>query len=371
MNSGETIKFYLALMDQYKESDEIWFDQRTLEAEIDGLRRDYRPFQLDQSQARSNPQPAINSESSDRGKCQSTSSPDNGLLERVSEARKITESRYRSHRELRSVRSNWKRLIAFRTEISRLIYKSLLVIDQDASVHQIGQDHFKVAEELEQLEKEAPCQVEGGPTSTPGKVNILLQAYISRLHNAARIARALVDIGVWKKLADTARVMIEMAKCIDSKIAKSQDSSWLVNHSLPELKKTESFAKQIANQTRSIVAIQSETDLNVLEGGMLMKTIQDLIGHKLERNFDGDEDSVEKVRQEKVAGQDNQLKTCEVQEMVMKFSEVVRRFDNSLPGRIQFLAQEGIEELKTEDGGMVLNAARHNELVRGHLNKLS
>ncbi|CAH7674045.1 hypothetical protein PPACK8108_LOCUS8947 [Phakopsora pachyrhizi] len=35
MDSGETIKFYLALMDQYKESDEIWFDQRTLEAKID------------------------------------------------------------------------------------------------------------------------------------------------------------------------------------------------------------------------------------------------------------------------------------------------------------------------------------------------
>ncbi|KAI8448248.1 Sec63 Brl domain-containing protein, partial [Phakopsora pachyrhizi] len=98
-------------------------------------------------------------------------------------------------------------------------------------------DQIKVreseAEELEQLEKEAPCQVKGGPTSTPGKVNILLQAYISRLHvedfalisdtayvaqNAARIARALVDIGVWKKLADTARVMIEMAKCIDKQI---------------------------------------------------------------------------------------------------------------------------------------------------------
>ncbi|KAI8449593.1 hypothetical protein BY996DRAFT_7465771 [Phakopsora pachyrhizi] len=171
-------------------------------------------------------------------------------------------------------------------------------------------------------------------------------------------------------LCDSARSQTVSAACNQLyssasiiRIAKSQDSSWLVNHSLPELKKTESFAKQIANQTRSIVAIQSETDLNVLEGGMLMKTIQDLIGHKLKRNFDGDEDSVEKVRQEKVAGQDNQLKTCEVQEMVMKFSEVVRRFDNSLPGRIQFLAQEGIEELKTEDGGMVLNAARHNELV--------
>ncbi|CAH7671242.1 hypothetical protein PPACK8108_LOCUS6007 [Phakopsora pachyrhizi] len=40
--------------------------------------------------------------------------------------------------------------------------------------------------------------------------------------------------------------------------------------------------------------------------------------------------------------------------MVIKFSEV-----------------EGIEELKTEDGRAVLNAVRHNELVRGHLNKLS
>ncbi|CAH7670496.1 hypothetical protein PPACK8108_LOCUS5220 [Phakopsora pachyrhizi] len=35
MNSGEKIKFYLALMNQYKESDEIWFDQRTLEAKIE------------------------------------------------------------------------------------------------------------------------------------------------------------------------------------------------------------------------------------------------------------------------------------------------------------------------------------------------
>ncbi|KAI8453522.1 Sec63 Brl domain-containing protein, partial [Phakopsora pachyrhizi] len=110
-------------------------------------------------------------------------------------------------------------------------FKILAVISESVEFDQIKVRESE-AEELEQLEKEAPCQVKGGPTSTPGKVNILLQAYISRLHvedfalisdtayvaqNAARIARALVDIGVWKKLADTARVMIEMAKCIDSK----------------------------------------------------------------------------------------------------------------------------------------------------------
>ncbi|CAH7685375.1 hypothetical protein PPACK8108_LOCUS19890 [Phakopsora pachyrhizi] len=87
MDSGETIKFYLALMDQYKESDEIWFDQRTLEAKIDRLRRDvdsqissnqtqYGQFQLNQSQARCNTQPTINSEGSDQGECQITTPPD-------------------------------------------------------------------------------------------------------------------------------------------------------------------------------------------------------------------------------------------------------------------------------------------------------
>ncbi|KAI8452121.1 hypothetical protein BY996DRAFT_6489305 [Phakopsora pachyrhizi] len=81
-------------------------------------------------------------------------------------------------------------------------------------------------------------------------------------------------------------------------------------------------------------SLQSETDLNVLEGGRLMKTIQDLI---------------EKVRGENVAGQDNQLKTFEVQEMVIKFSEV---------------------DLKTEDVRAVLNTARHNGIVRGHFEQV-
>ncbi|KAI8455060.1 hypothetical protein BY996DRAFT_6489763 [Phakopsora pachyrhizi] len=70
----------------------------------------------------------------------------------------------------------------------------------------------------------------------------------------------------------------------------------------------------------------------------------------LERNCDRDDNSVEKVREEKVPGQYSQLKTFEIQDMVIKFSEV---------------------ELKTEDGRVALNAARHNGMVHGHLNKLS
>ncbi|MBW0471061.1 hypothetical protein O181_010776 [Austropuccinia psidii MF-1] len=97
-------------------------------------------------------------------------------------------------------------------------------------------DQIKVRDseldELENLQEQAPCQVKGGPTSTAGKVNILLQAHISRAfvedfalvsdtayvaQNSARISRALIEIGLWKRLADTSKVLIEVGKCIEKR----------------------------------------------------------------------------------------------------------------------------------------------------------
>lgn len=86
-------------------------------------------------------------------------------------------------------------------------------------------------QELVRLMEQAPCQVKGGTVTTPGKVNILLQGYISRAYvedfalvsdtgyvaqNAGRIARALVEIGTSRKWAQTAAVLIEMSKSIES-----------------------------------------------------------------------------------------------------------------------------------------------------------
>jgi len=86
---------------------------------------------------------------------------------------------------------------------------------------------------LEQLQEQAPCQVKGGPTATAGKVSILLQAHVSRAfvedfalvsdtayvaQNSARIVRALVEISIWKKFAETSRVLIEMSKCIEKRM---------------------------------------------------------------------------------------------------------------------------------------------------------
>lgn len=76
-----------------------------------------------------------------------------------------------------------------------------------------------------------PCQVRGGTDSSAGKVNILLQAYISRTHvedfalisdmgyvsqNAARIVRALLDIALARRWAPVSVKLLSMSKSIES-----------------------------------------------------------------------------------------------------------------------------------------------------------
>lgn len=104
------------------------------------------------------------------------------------------------------------------------------MISESVEFHQIKIRESE-CDELDQLQATVPCQVKGGSTSTPGKVNILLQAHISRCYvedfalvsdmayvaqNAARIARALVEISIFRRSAESSRVLIEIGKCIDS-----------------------------------------------------------------------------------------------------------------------------------------------------------
>ncbi|GAA5924697.1 uncharacterized protein JCM15063_005710 [Sporobolomyces koalae] len=78
-----------------------------------------------------------------------------------------------------------------------------------------------------------PCQVRGGTDSSAGKVNILLQAYISRTHvedfalisdmgyvsqNAARIVRALLDIALARRWAPVSVKLLSMSKSIEKRM---------------------------------------------------------------------------------------------------------------------------------------------------------
>ncbi|KAM0787951.1 hypothetical protein ACM66B_006155 [Microbotryomycetes sp. NB124-2] len=92
------------------------------------------------------------------------------------------------------------------------------------------------------METVAPCQVQDGTKTTAGKVNVLLQAYISRAYiddfalvsdsayvaqNAGRIVRALLEIAMAKRWAQTAFVLISMSKAIEKRI-------WSFKHPLDQ-----------------------------------------------------------------------------------------------------------------------------------------
>lgn len=85
--------------------------------------------------------------------------------------------------------------------------------------------------ELKMLQESAPCQVRGGTDTGAGKVNILLQAYISRNYiedfalvsdmgfvaqNAGRVVRALLEIAFAKKWATAALSLTSLSKAIES-----------------------------------------------------------------------------------------------------------------------------------------------------------
>ncbi|THV08678.1 Sec63-domain-containing protein [Dendrothele bispora CBS 962.96] len=87
--------------------------------------------------------------------------------------------------------------------------------------------------ELKQLLEIVPCDVKGGIETSQGKVNILLQGYISRYiiedfalvsdtayvaQNAGRIVRALLEIAISRKWANVSGVLMGLSKAIEKRL---------------------------------------------------------------------------------------------------------------------------------------------------------
>lgn len=111
----------------------------------------------------------------------------------------------------------------------------LALIAASTEFEQISVRENEVEELKKLIETVAPCQVKGGTDSSAGKVNVLLQAYISRAYiddfalisdtgyvaqNAGRIVRALLEIAMSKRWAPVTLVLMSMSKAIESEIAE-------------------------------------------------------------------------------------------------------------------------------------------------------
>ncbi|KAI1796263.1 Sec63-domain-containing protein [Ganoderma leucocontextum] len=97
-------------------------------------------------------------------------------------------------------------------------------------------------EELKSFMEFVPCKVKGGTDTSAGKVNILLQAYISGLRpedfalvsdqaysaqNGGRIARGLLEIAISRKWANVAFVLMGINKAIEKRL-------WPFDHPLKQ-----------------------------------------------------------------------------------------------------------------------------------------
>ncbi|GAA6042641.1 hypothetical protein JCM8097_008262 [Rhodosporidiobolus ruineniae] len=109
----------------------------------------------------------------------------------------------------------------------------LALISSSVEFEQIQVRENEVEELKKLIESACPCQVKGGTESSAGKVNVLLQTYISRAYvddfalvsdmgyvsqNAGRIVRALLDIAMAKRWAPVSMVLLSMSKSIEKRM---------------------------------------------------------------------------------------------------------------------------------------------------------
>ncbi|GAA6006189.1 hypothetical protein JCM10207_000556 [Rhodosporidiobolus poonsookiae] len=109
----------------------------------------------------------------------------------------------------------------------------LALIASSVEFEQIQVRENEVEELKKLIETACPCQVKGGTESSAGKVNVLLQTYISRAYvddfalvsdmgyvsqNAGRIVRALLDIAMSKRWAPVSNVLLSMSKSIEKRM---------------------------------------------------------------------------------------------------------------------------------------------------------
>ncbi|KAH9850708.1 Sec63-domain-containing protein [Lenzites betulinus] len=118
----------------------------------------------------------------------------------------------------------------FRPKMSEADVLAMLSMSTEFDQIQVRENEVK---ELELLIENAPCAVKGGTDTSQGKVNALLQAYISQqrpedfalvsdqayaAQNGGRIIRALLEIAIARKWANVSAVLMGMSKAIEKRL---------------------------------------------------------------------------------------------------------------------------------------------------------
>ncbi|KAF8558857.1 Sec63-domain-containing protein [Imleria badia] len=118
----------------------------------------------------------------------------------------------------------------FRPQMTEADILAMLSKSTEFDQIQIRESEVK---ELEELIRFIPCEVPGGTNTSQGKVNILLQSFISNLpiqdfalvsdtayvaQNGGRIVRALLEIAISRKWANATTTLMGMSKAVEKRM---------------------------------------------------------------------------------------------------------------------------------------------------------
>ncbi|ORX62001.1 Sec63-domain-containing protein [Hesseltinella vesiculosa] len=127
------------------------------------------------------------------------------------------------------------------------------------------------------LDRQCACDIKGGPDTTHGKVNILLQTYISNAYiedfalvsdcayvaqNAGRIARALFEIALNRNWGPTSAVLLAINKAVEKRI-------WTFQHPLQQMGLPVDILTKLEQRSHS-VSIEEMRDMEPGELGELV-----------------------------------------------------------------------------------------------------
>ncbi|KIM25210.1 hypothetical protein M408DRAFT_26410 [Serendipita vermifera MAFF 305830] len=118
----------------------------------------------------------------------------------------------------------------FRPRMTEADVLALLAMSTEFDQIQVRENEV---DELKALEEIIPCQVKGGTDTSAGKVNILLQAYISKFtvedfalvsdtmyaaQNGGRIVRSLLEIALSRKWANASAVLMSLSISVEKRM---------------------------------------------------------------------------------------------------------------------------------------------------------
>ncbi|OSX59244.1 hypothetical protein POSPLADRAFT_1048584 [Postia placenta MAD-698-R-SB12] len=121
----------------------------------------------------------------------------------------------------------------FKPRMSEADVLAMLCMSTEFDQIQVRENEVKELDQLMKSEETVPCYVKGGTDTSQGKVNILLQSYISgrrpddfalvsdqayAAQNGGRIVRALLEIAISRKWANASSVLMGMSKAIEKRL---------------------------------------------------------------------------------------------------------------------------------------------------------